>query len=325
MEIKVSNWVNNSVGIERGPLVFSLKMDENWKIINKHTFDSKDFSEYEILPKNNWNYGLIIDEKHPGKSFEIIKSDMPENPFIQETTPIHLKVKAKKIASWQLDANGVHAAEPPLSPVSSNEKAEEITLVPFGSERIRLTYFPIIGKPNIQKNIPFKDDFATGEANKWLNFGGSWQQQGGKYFAHSTGVKGMKSIATSTNFSDLTFDATVKILDDNAQAGLLFRINNASDGADIFQGYYVGLNTSGQIVLGKSDYRWTEIKSLNAIIKKETTYHIRVMAIGSSIKVFVDDMNSPKLEANDTSFSSGSIGLRGYGGETIIFENVSVK
>ncbi|TRX27810.1 DUF1080 domain-containing protein [Flavobacterium franklandianum] len=325
MEIKISNWVHNSVGVERGPLVYSLQMDENWKQINKHIFDGKDFSEFEVFPKNAWNYGLLLDTKNPNKSFKVVKSAMPENPFEQDKTPIHLKIGAKKIPSWGLDANGIHASEPPLSPLLSNEPEEEITLVPFGAERIRLTYFPVIGKPKARITHAFKDDFKTNEANNWVNFGGSWQQQNGKYYAHSSGIKGIKSIVTSTEFSDLTFDATISILDDNAQAGILFRINNASDGADIYQGYYVGLNTNGQIILGKSNNSWTQIKVADAIIKKATPYHIKVVAKGLTIKIYVDDMNIPKLEATDNSFQSGSVGLRGFGGETIIFENVSVK
>jgi hypothetical protein len=325
MEIKVSKWVNNSVGIERGPLVYSLQMDENWKQINKYTFGGKDFNEFEVLPKNAWNYGLLIDSKNPNKSFEVVKSVMPENPFNQNKTPIHLKIKAKKIPSWGLDANGIHASEPPLSPLESNESEETITLVPFGAERIRLTYFPVIGKSNPKIKDVFKDEFKTNGVNNWINFGGSWQQQSGKYYAHSTGVKGMKSIAPATQFSDLTFDATVTILDDNADAGILFRVNNASDGPDTYQGYYVGLNTNGQILFGKSDNKWTLIKSVDAVIKKTTPYHVKVVAKGSEIKVYVDDMSISKLEATDNSFQDGSIGLRGYGGETIIFENVAVK
>ncbi|TRX21675.1 DUF1080 domain-containing protein [Flavobacterium franklandianum] len=324
MDIKVSHWVNNSVGIERGPLVYSLKMDENWQQLNRHSFNSKDFSEFEIFPNNSWNYGVIIDANNPNTSFKVVKSVMPTNPFVQDVTPIQLKLKAKKINSWGLDANGIHASEPPLSPLLSAEPEVEITLVPFGSERVRVTYFPVIGEPNAQENRSFKDEFLTNETNKWINFGGSWQQQNGKYHVHSTGVRGVKSVAKATNFADLTFDATITILDDNAQGGLIFRVNNPSDGADTYQGYYVGLNTSGQIVLGKSNNAWTQIKSTSAIIRKATPYHLRVVVNGSNIKVYLDNMDVPKLEATDNTFQKGSIGLRGYGGETVIFENVSV-
>ena len=324
MDIKISNWVNNSVGIERGPLVYSLKMDENWKKINNYIYDDKDFSEYEVLPKNAWNYGLILDSINPKKSFEVVRKVMPENPFSLDNTPIQLKVKAKRINAWGLDANGIHASEPPLSPVLSDEPEEEITLIPFGAERIRVTYFPVIGIPKLKKEISFEDKFSTNETNKWVNFGGSWQQQLGKYYAHSTGVKGMKSIATSTSFSNLTFKSIITILDDNAQGGMVFRVNNASDGADIYQGYYVGLSTSDQIIIGKSDNSWTQIKAVNFAIEKGKPYQVKITANGPIIKVYVENMEKPKIEVSDLSFQSGAVGLRAYGGETVIFEKVSV-
>lgn len=325
MKIKVSNWVNNSVGVERGPIVYSLKMDENWKKINNHNYNNSDFSEYEVLPKNNWNYGLIFDSKNPENSFEVVKKAMPENPFVLNDTPVQLKVKAKKVNSWGLDATGIHATEPPISPIASSEAIEEITLIPFGAERIRVTYFPVIGTPKDKKEFSFEDDFKTGGINKWVNFGGSWQQQNGKYYAHSTGVKGMKSIATATNFSDFTFTTSIRIEDDNSEGGMVFRVNNASDGADVFQGYYLGLSTTGHIILGKSNNAWTPIKAVDYAIQKQKKYEVKVVAKGSLIQVFVEDMETPKIEVQDVSFQSGSIGLRAYGGETVIFEKVTVK
>lgn len=325
MKIKVSNWVNNSVGVERGPLVYSLKMDENWKKINNHSYNNSDFSEYEVFPKNNWNYGLILDSKNLENSFEVVKKAMPENPFVLNDTPVELKVKAKKVNSWGLDATGIHATEPPISPIASSEATEEITLIPFGAERIRVTYFPVIGTPKDKKELSFEDDFKTGEKNNWVNFGGSWQQQNGKYYAHSTGVKGMKSIATATNFSDFTFRTSIRVEDDNSEGGMVFRVSNASDGADIFQGYYVGISTAGRIVLGKSNNAWTQIKAVDYAIQKQKKYDVKVVAKGSLIQVFVEDMQTPKIEVNDVSFQSGSIGLRAYGGETVIFEKVAVK
>lgn len=67
------------------------------------------------------------------------------------------------------------------------------------------------------------------------------------------------------------------------------------------------------------------IKSAGATIDKTTPYHLRVVAKEAEIKVYVDDMNVAKLEATDSAFQTGAIGLRGFGGETVIFENVVVK
>lgn len=324
MTIKATTWVNNSVGIERGPLVYSLKMTENWKSINKFTFGGKDFSEYEVYPTNAWNYGLSIDRNNPEASITVEQSAMPQNPFLPETTPVKLKVKARRIATWGLDANGIHASEPPVSPVMSTQPEQEITLIPFGAERIRLTYFPVIGMPIVPESS-FSDNFQTNGPNKWVNFGGGWQQKDGKYYAQSFGVMGMKSVATSTNFSDMTFDATITILDDNAQGGVIFRVASPTDGTNMFKGYYAGLNTSGQVILGKSNNSWSQIAVENVAIAKSTACHIRIVTKGSNIKVYVDDMNTPKISAVDNSYTSGSIGLRAYGGQTVIYQNVSVN
>jgi len=323
MSIKATTWVNQSVGIERGPLVYSLQMSEDWRLKTQHNFAGKDFSEYEVYPQNAWNYGLVIDRENPAASISVEKSPSTGNPFASQTTPVKLKIKARKIPGWGLVTNGMHPYEPPFSPVLSAEPEEEITLIPFGAERIRLTYFPVIGTP-LAPETTFKDSFPTNGPNKWVNFGGGWQQKSGKYYAQSFGVGGMKSVATNSSFSDFTYDATISILDNNAQGGVVFRVSKPADGPNAFIGYYAGLNTSGQIVLGKSNNSWSEIKSISATINKSTAYHLRVITKGSSIKLFVDDMTTPKISVTDNSYKTGAIGLRAYGGQTVIYENVSV-
>ncbi|OBZ13072.1 beta-L-arabinofuranosidase domain-containing protein [Bacillus sp. FJAT-26390] len=144
MEIKTSTWVNNSIGIERGPLVFSLRIEESWVEQSNPAPQVKEpgFKQYNINAESPWNYGLLLDRDNPEHSIEVVMSDMPENPFIQETTPIKLIAKGKRIPAWGKAPNGVSAAEPPVGPVYSAEPTEDITLVPFGAENLRVTYFP---------------------------------------------------------------------------------------------------------------------------------------------------------------------------------------
>lgn len=141
MEVKTSTQVSNSVGVERGPLVYSLKIDENWKKVSERV---SGYVEYEVLPATDWNYGLVIDSSNPDASFTVNKGEMPENPFIQGTTPVTLTAKAKKVTSWKLGPNNMDADEVPLGPVISAMPEENVTLVPFGAENIRVTYFPRI-------------------------------------------------------------------------------------------------------------------------------------------------------------------------------------
>jgi len=65
------------------------------------------------------------------------------NPFLQAATPVTLTVPARRIPAWGL--TGVNASEVPMSPIYSTSATEQVTLVPFGAENIRVTYFPVIG------------------------------------------------------------------------------------------------------------------------------------------------------------------------------------
>lgn len=149
MKLKTTTWINNSVGIERGPLVFSLKIEENWQTESNPLapvpgFNPAElgFKQYRVKADSPWNYGLVIDREHPENSIEVVTGSMPENPFVQGETPIKLIAKAKKIPSWGKAFNNVEASEPPVGPFYSAEPTEEITLVPYGAENLRVTYFP---------------------------------------------------------------------------------------------------------------------------------------------------------------------------------------
>ncbi|UQZ82672.1 Gellan lyase precursor [Paenibacillus konkukensis] len=168
MKLKTSAWVNNSVGIERGPLVFSLQMEEDWQVESSPIsaepgFNAADlgFNQYRVLSKTPWNYGLLIDREHPEASIQVVQGPMPDNPFIQATSPVKLIAKAKKIPAWGKSANRVEAAEPPVGPLLSTEPTEDITLVPYGAENLRVTYFPeVTEKPEQAAHAQYEAEQA---------------------------------------------------------------------------------------------------------------------------------------------------------------------
>ncbi len=159
----------------------------------------------------------------------------------------------------------------------------------------------------------YSDDFNDGNSNGWTTYGGTWAVQSGEYSAEAG--DGVKAVAEGTNFTNFTYEADIKISSGsgNNNAGLLFRASNPSVGADNYRGYYVGLSASGDYIqLGKANNNWTELSKVTMAIDADITYHVKVVAAGTSIKIYVADMSTSKISVTDSTYSSGAIGVRNY-------------
>lgn len=316
MEVKLTDQVNHSVTVERGPIVYGLKMDAKYSIAKKHPVTG--FFDYEVSSTSAWNYGLVLNGKDLTGTIKVQQSVMPENPFIQATTPVKLSVTAKKIPSWTMAYNNMHALEVPRSPVASSEQTEEIILTPFGSENIRISNFPVIGVPE-SEGKSFKEDFKNTSLKDWLLYGGSWFIKDGAIHSASNhgswgyGIHGSKAIASHTLFNDLSYEATVQ-LNSKGDAGLMFRVTDHVIGAEAYNGYYLGINAdSGLIQLGKSsNQKWVVLASENQKLEVGKAYKVRIEAKGAEIKVFFNGAAEPLFSVTDHEFKSGSIGVRAY-------------
>jgi hypothetical protein len=144
MGLKVRRGFQNSVSVERGPLVYSLGLSETWKPARPFPYQTKDKKrfDYFVLPQNDWNYALQLDLDHPEKSLEIEEKALAGDPFSLTGAPIHLKAHGKKIPEWSF-AQGA-ALPPPMSPIASSSNLEDLVLVPYGSTRLRVTEFPLL-------------------------------------------------------------------------------------------------------------------------------------------------------------------------------------
>jgi hypothetical protein len=173
----------------------------------------------------------------------------------------------------------------------------------------------------IPATTSFADDFNDGNANGWTSYGGSWSVSNGELTVNSG--PGYKSLPF-TYFNDFTYEADVTIASGTGDAGVIFRAKNPAVGTDSYQGYYAGIATNGQVVLGKSNNNWTLIGSAPMTIAAGTKYRIKVEALGTSIKVFVNDMVTPKITAIDNSYLGGQTGVRVYQ-TSARFDNVTIE
>ena len=160
MEVRVSNWQNNSLGIERGPVIFSTKIEEAWSECRDNDIREikltmhEDYPIREAFAKSPWNYGLIVDRNNPESSFEVSVKEIKTQLFGAENAPIEIKAKGKRIPQWKIDGN--LAGPLPLSPVHSDEKEEEITLIPYGCAKLRMSLIPEIGEDNLKHNLKLR-------------------------------------------------------------------------------------------------------------------------------------------------------------------------
>ncbi|HEY5908971.1 MAG TPA: beta-L-arabinofuranosidase domain-containing protein [Verrucomicrobiae bacterium] len=144
MEVRTRRWENNhnALSVDYGPLTFSLKIGERWSRYGGRGA----WPEFEVFPTTPWNYGLVVNEKNPAKSFKVLhpSGPLPAQPFTPQAAPVQLQVSARRIPAWQQDWFGLVGMLQP-SPVKSVEPVETVTLIPMGAARLRITSFPVIG------------------------------------------------------------------------------------------------------------------------------------------------------------------------------------
>jgi hypothetical protein len=138
MNLRVSRWYQNSIAVERGPLVYALKIGEDWKKLR----DKAPAADWEVYPTTPWNYGLLLNPDQAERSIQIREKAVGDHPFSSEGAPVELMAKGRRIPEWKL-VNG-SAAPPPASPVRSAESVEPLTLIPYGAAKLRITAFPLL-------------------------------------------------------------------------------------------------------------------------------------------------------------------------------------
>ena len=158
MTIKTDRWYENAVSVERGPLVYALKIEEQW--VEKKSYSPK-YGEtwWEVYPQTAWNYALYQkDLDNISEAYEVVIDEEKLSSdwyWSLETTPVSIKARGTKMDDWTMDKG--HAGPMPYSKAfytcthtstsrKSGGKWDDIVLIPYGATTLRISEFPVVTK-----------------------------------------------------------------------------------------------------------------------------------------------------------------------------------
>jgi len=145
MRLTTSNWGKNSRTIERGPLVYALKLEEKWEKGNQ----KEEGDYFSVYPKSDWNFGLLESIiKDPAANLNVeVRPVSDKFVWNLQHAPVEITAQAKKIPHWKA-VNGV--AHQPVTDRTGiyrgevDQKIEKIKLVPYGFTKVRIVAFPVV-------------------------------------------------------------------------------------------------------------------------------------------------------------------------------------
>ena len=138
MDIRTEEWYGGGWSILRGPLVYALRMEEEWTWKPFEGVDRR-FGDgaWEVISSSPWNYCLMRDSFAPEKC-RVEERASEGYPWSPENAPVCLFVPARVLPSWTEVGSVAYWTEDGLD----MGEETEIALIPYGCTTLRIAEFP---------------------------------------------------------------------------------------------------------------------------------------------------------------------------------------
>jgi hypothetical protein len=144
MRPRVTLRYHDALAVERGPLAYSLLLEEEWTRVNADKPHRElPHGDFEVRAASPWNYGLLLDPATPEAGLRFEEQPVGERPFSPEGAGVRARVRGRRLPNWKLTHGWAGEIAPGLH--NSGEPLEDLTLIPYGCTNIRVTEFPRVG------------------------------------------------------------------------------------------------------------------------------------------------------------------------------------
>lgn len=143
MSPRVERRPSSGVSIHRGPLMYALRIGEDWRRINEDMpLRELPHADWEVHPTTPWNYALIVDEANASERIRFEQGTVGDCPFSPDGAPIRATAPARRVPGWRLENGSTTAL--PTGDFAVEETIEEVELVPYGATNLRIGEFPTV-------------------------------------------------------------------------------------------------------------------------------------------------------------------------------------